>query len=76
MKKIESIRKIEENKSKKLRTFPVKINILFRNNNPAQKRVNDMMGAIPNISIKKINADARSIPPSTLTSIIILKIWS
>lgn len=52
----------------------MKTNIPFNKRSPAQKRVNDTMGDIPNINIRKINADAKSIPPRILTNMIILKI--
>lgn len=58
-----------EKTSTKLKTSPVKINIPFNNNNPAQNKRNGVKTSNPKISIKKAIAAAKSIPPSIFTNI-------
>ena len=64
MKKIESIRKIADNKSIILNTSPPNRNKLFMNKRPAQNIINGMKGCRPKISIKNVNEAIRSIPPN------------
>lgn len=53
-----------------LKGSPIRINILFSNKSPAQKRTNCSQGCKLNASIKNKNAAIKSIPPRILTKTI------
>jgi hypothetical protein len=63
-------RRIAEIKSIILRSSPLSMNILFNNNRLAQKTINGVNTLSPKASIRKANAEARSIPPRILTKTI------
>ena len=71
-KNIDKIRRIEENKSMKLNTSPVKINILLMNSRNEQKRINGRKGFIPNISNRTVSAAKISIAPRIFTNTILV----
>lgn len=55
-----------------LKTSPVKTNKPFRKRRPAQNKRYCVKGANPKVSIRKANAEARSIPPRIFTKTMVL----
>ena len=72
-KKIDRIRKIEENKSMKLNTSPVRINILLMNRRNEQKRIRGRKGFIPKTRSRNVSAAKISIAPNIFTNTILVR---